>query len=145
MVSVLRSPGGTSTTRHFMCGCSAVTAKPLKDRYGEALDKASHYGLANFTVIVDVNRLGQRGPTELGWDSRATPLRAEASEPHAVTIDGHDLNEIDHALTAARDATTAPTVILAKTIKGRGFSEIEDREGWHGKALPADMAQRALY
>jgi transketolase len=110
----------------------------------EALDKASHYGLANFTVIVDVNRLGQRGPTELGWDLAAYATRAEAFGARAVTIDGHDLKEIDQALTAARNATTAPMVILAKTIKGRGFSEIEDREGWHGKALPADMAQRAL-
>ena len=110
----------------------------------EALDKAGHYALANFTVIVDVNRLGQRGPTELGWDLGTYAQRAEAFGARAITIDGHNLDEIDHALTAAREATAAPTVILARTIKGRGFSEIEDREGWHGKALPPEMAQRAL-
>lgn len=109
----------------------------------EALDKASHYGLANFTVIVDVNRLGQRGPTELGWDLATYARRAEAFGAGAITIDGHNLEDIDRALTAAREATT-PTVILAKTIKGRGFSEIENQEGWHGKALPPEMAERAL-
>lgn len=110
----------------------------------EALDKASHYALANFTVIVDVNRLGQRGPTELGWDLASYAQRAEAFGATAITIDGHNLDEIDAAFTAARDATTAPVVIFARTIKGRGFSEIEDREGWHGTAFPPDMAERAL-
>src|SRR4051812_44405578 len=110
----------------------------------EALDKAGHYGLTNFTVIVDVNRLGQRGPTELGWDMAAYARRVEAFGAQSITIDGHDLNEIDLAFTTARESTTAPTVILARTTKGRGFSEVEDHEGWHGKAFPPEMAQRAL-
>ncbi|MFG1932678.1 transketolase [Mycobacterium sp. NPDC048908] len=109
----------------------------------EALDKAGHYALANFTVIVDVNRLGQRGPTELGWDLETYARRAEAFGCQAITVDGHNLEDIDRAFSAARDSAT-PTVIFAKTIKGRGFSEIEDQEGWHGKALPPEMAQRAL-
>lgn len=109
----------------------------------EALDKAGHYALANFTVIVDVNRLGQRGPTELGWELATYAQRVEAFGARAITIDGHDLEDIDRALTAARE-TPEPTVILAKTIKGRGFSEVEDQEGWHGKALPPEMARRAL-
>lgn len=110
----------------------------------EALDEASHFGLANFTVIVEINRLGQRGPAELGWDLATYARRVEAFGARAIVIDGHDLDEADHALTAAREETTTPTVILAKTIKGRGFSEIEDRDGWHGKALPPELAQRAL-
>ncbi len=109
----------------------------------EALDKAGHYALANFTVIVDVNRLGQRGPTELGWDLETYARRAEAFGSRAITIDGHNLEDIDRAFSAARESRM-PTVILAKTIKGSGFSEIEDQEGWHGKALPPEMAQRAL-
>jgi transketolase len=122
-----------------LCGDSETTEGSV----WEALDKAGHYALANFTVIVDVNRLGQRGPTELGWDLETYARRAEAFGASAITIDGHNLEDIDRALTAARE-TSAPTVILAKTIKGRGFSEIEDQEGWHGKALPPEMAQRAL-
>ena len=74
-------------------------------------------------------------------DLRATRRSPGAS---AIIVDGHNLEEIDRALTAARQATTTPTVILARTIKGRGLSEIEDQEGWHGKALPPEMAQRAL-
>jgi len=109
----------------------------------EALDKAAYYRLDNLTAIVDVNRLGQRGPTELGWDLDAYVKRVEAFGCHAVAIDGHDLGEIDKAFSRAADADR-PTVILARTRKGRGFSEIEDREGWHGRALPAPMAERAI-
>ena len=109
----------------------------------EALDKAGYYGLSNFTVIVDVNRLGQRGPTGLGWDLAAYVRRVEAFGATAITVDGHDLEAIDRAYAAARESS-GPTVILAKTVKGRGFSEIEDQEGWHGKALPPEMAGRAL-
>ncbi len=109
----------------------------------EALDKAAHYGLANLTAIFDVNRLGQRGPTELGWDAEAYARRVEAFGCHAIVIDGHDLGEIDKAFTHAAGADR-PTVIVARTRKGRGFEEVEDREGWHGRALPAPMAERAI-
>ena len=109
----------------------------------EALDKAAHYGLRNLTAIVDVNRLGQRGPTELGWDLDTYARRADAFGCHAIVIDGHDLGEIDKALSRAADADQ-PTVILARTRKGRGFDEVEDREGWHGRPLPEPMAERAI-
>ena len=112
----------------------------------EALDKASYYRLANLIVIVDVNRLGQRGPTDLGWNLGAYARRVEAFGARALIIDGHDLPAIDDALTTAEGNTTGeqPTVILARTIKGRGFSEVEDRNGWHGKPFPPDMADRAI-
>src|SRR5215469_9949881 len=109
----------------------------------EALDKAAYYRLRNLTAIVDVNRLGQRGPTELGWDLDVYAKRVEAFGCHAIVIDGHDLGEIDKALAHAAEGDR-PTVILACTRKGRGFSEVEDREGWHGRALPAEMAERAI-
>lgn len=109
----------------------------------EALDKAAHYELGNLTAIVDVNRLGQRGPTELGWDLTAYQARVEAFGARAICIDGHDLDQIDVAMTQARDADQT-TVILARTIKGAGFSEIADQEGWHGRAIPADLAERAI-
>ncbi len=109
----------------------------------EALDKASHYGLGNLTALVDVNRLGQRGPTELGWDLDAYRRRVEAFGCEAVPIDGHDLEQIDAALTRARDAQH-PTVVLARTVKGRGVPEIEDENGFHGKPLKPDVAERAV-
>jgi transketolase len=111
----------------------------------EALDKAAQYQLSNLIAIVDVNRLGQRGPTELGWHLEAYARRAEAFGARALVIDGHDLTAIDHALaTAADTAGDQPTVIVAKTVKGRGFSEVEDSPSWHGKPFPPDMAARAI-
>jgi transketolase len=109
----------------------------------EALDKAAFYQLHNLTAIFDVNRLGQRGPTELKWDVDTYAKRVEAFGCHPIVIDGHDLGEIDKALSRAAEADQ-PTVIVARTKKARGFSEIEDREGWHGRALPPEMAERAI-
>jgi transketolase len=110
----------------------------------EALDKASYYKLGNLTAIVDVNRLGQRGPTELAWDLDRYAARVEAFGCHPLIIDGHDLEAIDQALGEARTASDKPTVVLARTIKAKGVPEIEDKNGWHGKALPAEMAERAI-
>ncbi|HLI40754.1 MAG TPA: transketolase [Streptosporangiaceae bacterium] len=112
----------------------------------EALDKASYYKLANLIVMVDVNRLGQSGPTELGWDLDGYAGRARAFGARVLVIDGHDLAAADGALAAAGRGASGeqPTVILAKTIKGRGFSEVEDAEGWHGRPFPPEMAERAI-
>jgi transketolase len=109
----------------------------------EALDKAGIYRLTNLTVIVDVNRLGQRGPTEFGWDLDVYKRRVEAFGCRAIELDGHDLEAIDAAFASTGDAI-APTVLLARTVKGKGVPEVEDQEGWHGRALPADLAQRAV-
>jgi len=110
----------------------------------EALDKAAHYGLDNLTVIADVNRLGQRGETEFGWNLEAYRLRVEAFGCRALVIDGHNLQQIDGAYVDALETAGRPTVILARTIKGKGFSEVEDKEGWHGVVLPPEMAERAI-
>src|SRR5438270_2407816 len=110
----------------------------------EGLDKAGFYGLANFTAIFDINRLGQRGPTEYQWETDVYRDRVQAFGCRAVVIDGHDPEQIDQAMQQAREATGKPTVIIARTIKGKGFSEIENKENWHGKALPADMEERAI-
>jgi transketolase len=107
------------------------------------LDKASYYRLSNLTAIVDVNRLGQRGPTELGWDVDAYARRVEGFGCRAISIDGHDFDQIDKALAQVADVGQ-PTVVLAQTRKGSGFSEVEDREGWHGVPLPKEMAERAI-
>src|SRR5262252_8288978 len=122
-----------------LCGDSEMAEGSM----WEAFDKAAYYRLGNLTAIVDVNRLGQRGPTELGWDLDTYTKRIEAFGCRAIPIDGHDLSEIDKALASVGGADQ-PTVILARTRKGRGFSEVEDREGWHGRPLPAEMAERAI-
>src|SRR5215467_5469643 len=127
---------------HVWCLCG--DSELAEGSIWEALDKAGFYELSNLTAILDVNRLGQRGETEFGWDTEVYRRRAEAFGAHAIVIDGHDLEQIDAALTEARAATGKPTVVIAKTIKGKGFPEIENKDGWHGKALPPDMAERAI-
>ncbi len=109
----------------------------------EGFDLGGHEVLPNVTPILDVNRLGQRGPTELEWDTDAYAARIEAFGWDAIVIDGHDVAAIDDALARARDASR-PTAIVARTIKGKGVSFLEDKPGWHGKALSPEEAKRAL-
>jgi transketolase len=124
-----------------LCGDSELAEGSI----WEALDKASYYKLSNLVVMADINRLGQRGPTDLGWDLEDYERRFAAFGARTVVIDGHDLAAIDGAFAqAAETGGDRPTAILAKTIKGRGFSEVEDKEGWHGKPFPPDMAARAI-
>ena len=124
-----------------LCGDSEMAEGSI----WEALDKASYYKLANLVAIIDVNRLGQRGPTELSWDLDTYAARAAAFGARVFVIDGHDVAAIDQALAEAGDlAGHQPSVIVARTRKGRGFSEVEDREGWHGRPLPEQMAERAV-
>ncbi|MGH7764522.1 MAG: transketolase, partial [Candidatus Dormibacteraceae bacterium] len=123
-----------------LCGDSELAEGSI----WEALDKAGHYQLANLTAIWDVNRLGQRGETEFGWNLDAYRRRVEAFGCFPIVIDGHDVTAIDRAYGQALSATGKPTVIIAKTIKGKGFSEIENKNGWHCKVLPPDMAERAI-
>ncbi|HUQ41509.1 MAG TPA: transketolase [Candidatus Limnocylindrales bacterium] len=109
----------------------------------EGFDLGGHEGTNNVTPIIDVNRLGQRGPTELEWDTDAYAARVEAFGWESIVIDGHDLAEIDEALSRARDAER-PTAIIARTVKGKGVSFIEDQPGWHGKTLDPEQTKKAL-
>lgn len=110
----------------------------------EALATASHYGLTKLVTIVDVNRLGQRGETALGWDMDTYAARVEAFGAEAVVVDGHDLEAIDAALARADDDLERPLVILARTVKGKGIPGVEDEEDWHGKPMPEDRAEEAI-
>jgi transketolase len=110
----------------------------------EACDKASHYKLNNLIAIMDMNRLGQRGETDLGWDSATYAARYRAFGCHVIEINGHDLAEIDAAYQEALAQTDKPTVIVAKTEKGHGVSFLANKDGWHGKALNAEQAADAI-
>jgi transketolase len=101
----------------------------------EAFEHAAFEKLDNLTAIIDVNRLGQRGETMHGWDLDSYTRRAEAFGWHAIAIDGHDVAEIDGAYAEALGTTGKPTAIVAKTVKGKGVSAVEDKGGFHGKAL----------
>jgi transketolase len=114
-----------------LCGDSELAEGSI----WEAAEHAGHEHLDNLTAIVDVNRLGQRGPTRHGHDLDAYARRFQAFGWHTVEIDGHDVDAIDRAYGEAESTKGQPTAILARTLKGKGVADIEDREGLHGKPL----------
>src|SRR5919201_194562 len=114
-----------------LCGDSEMAEGSI----WEALEHAAFYELDNLVAIIDVNRLGQRGETMHGWDLDSYANRARAFGCHAIEIDGHDVEAIDRAYAEAIDISGQPVVIVAKTIKGKGDPEVEDKNGFHGKAL----------
>jgi transketolase len=123
----------------------------------EAMQLASHYNLDNLIGIVDVNRLGQRGETMYGHDIENYKRKIEAFGWDVVEIDGHDMQAITFAFETILSknvqphanpyydyANPRPKMILAKTLKGKGVSFIENMPGWHGKALKEDELKQAL-
>jgi transketolase len=101
----------------------------------EAAEIAAHDKLANLCAIVDVNGLGQSGRTMFRHDIDAICNLWRAFGWHAVGLDGHDLAAIGRAFEEARGQGDRPTVLVARTLKGKGSAVTEDREGWHGKPL----------
>jgi transketolase len=114
-----------------LCGDSEIA----EGSQWEALEHAAHFELDNLVAIIDVNRLGQRGETMHGWDLDSYSNRARAFGCHTIEIDGHDVEAIDRAYAEAIDTAGQPVVIVAKTIKGKGDPDVEDKNGFHGKAL----------
>jgi transketolase len=111
----------------------------------EAAEIGSYYKLNNLIGIVDVNGLGQSQRTMYGHDTEVYRRRFEAFGWHAVSVDGHDMTQIINALDEAMKVTDKPAVIVAATKKGKGVSFVEDKNGWHGKALKkGEELDRAL-
>ena len=114
----------------------------------ESVQIATHYKLDNLVILVDMNRLGQRGETMLGHDSEALARRfASFGAQVVVAQDGHDFSELANCFSLQTKSNGKPKVIIAKTIKGKGVSFLEDKEGWHGKVLSQEefvLAQKEL-
>ncbi len=110
----------------------------------EAMACASHYKLDNITAIIDMNRLGQRGETALGWNSEVYAERCKAFGWHVIEINGHDFADIDKAFQEAMKHKGEPVAIIAKTDKGHGLSLTENKDGWHGKPLSKEQAEEAV-
>lgn len=110
----------------------------------EAMHSASHYHLGNLIAIVDVNRLGQRGETMYGHDVMSYVKKAQACGWRTVSIDGHDLDDIDRVYHDVVAHDTKPLMILARTFKGKGVSFLEDKYSWHGKVLTKDEFVEAV-
>ena len=101
----------------------------------EAAQFASHFALDNLCAVIDVNRLGQSGPTMYGHDTDVYRRRFESFGWTTLQVDGHDVDGLRQALQAGRSGGGGPQTIIAKTFKGRGVSFMEDKDGWHGKPV----------
>ncbi len=110
----------------------------------EALALAGHYKLSNLIGILDMNRLGQRGETMLGWNGGAYAARARAFGWHVIELDGHDPDQIDAAYREAEAQSDAPTLLIAKTIKGKGVSFMEHDNIWHYTRLNPQTYEAAI-
>lgn len=110
----------------------------------EAIQFAGFRKLSNLVAIVDLNALGQSGPTMLEHDAATTAKRVSAFGWHTLTVDGHDVGKVTAAYAAAQKVKDRPVMIIAKTIKGKGVALIEGKGGWHGKVLSPSEAATAL-
>ncbi len=110
----------------------------------EAMQIAAHYKLDNLVGIIDVNRLGQRGETMYGHDLKAYQKRIASFGWETIVIDGHSFREILSAYKKAIRFKNKPLMIIAKTIKGKGVTFLEDKNGWHGKAPKKEELEQAL-
>jgi transketolase len=110
----------------------------------EAIEVARQQQLDNLCAIVDVNRLGQSDPTMLQHDMEAYRARWSAFGWQALVVDGHDLSAVLDAFEEAARTKHKPTVLLARTFKGKGISFIEDHPNWHGKPIPQGDMQKAI-
>ena len=109
----------------------------------EAANSAQYLKLSNLCAVVDINRLGQSEQTMYGHDLDAYERKFKAFGWEVIKIDGHNISQILNAFKKANQAKK-PSVILAKTIKGKGVSFLEDRNGWHGKPLNENDLPKAL-
>ncbi len=121
-----------------LCGDSEMAEGSM----WEAIAQASFDGLDRLTAIIDVNRLGQTGPTRYEWDLDLYATRLRAFGWHTVEIDGHDVDAVDAAFAEAVATGGRPTAIVARTVKGSGAESVADKNGAHGK--PLEDAAKAI-
>ena len=111
----------------------------------EAVELARHFKLDNLCAIVDVNRLGQSDPTMLQHDMKAYKARWAGFGWNAIVVDGHNHAALVKAFADAAKTKGRPTVLLARTLKGKGISFAENKMDWHGKALKkGEESQKAI-
>jgi transketolase len=110
----------------------------------EAGQWAALHNLDNLCAIIDINRLGQSQPTMLQWELEIYKARWEAFGWQALLIDGHSIPDLIAAFESATQVTDRPTIVLARTLKGKGLIGIEGLEGWHGKVLDKPAAAKVI-
>jgi transketolase len=118
-------------------------AEIIEGSVWEAVQLAAFYSLSNIIAIVDCNRLGQSSATIVGHDLEKDRQRFESFGWHAQIVDGHNIEQLVEIVDDAKVIKDKPKVILANTIKGKGISWLEDKQGFHGKALPPEEYELA--
>jgi transketolase len=110
----------------------------------ESIQIAAHYKLNNLVGILDINRLGQRGETMYGWDLDAYQKKISSFGWKTMLLDGHSIFEVLNAYEEALNVNDKPVMLIGRTIKGKGVSFVENKNGWHGKTLNKEECDRAL-
>jgi len=110
----------------------------------EAANFAAHEKLDNLVAILDINRLGQSQETMFGHQMEEYINKFKAFDFEVISIDGHNYEEIDQAFQTVQNANGKPYAIIAKTFKGHGISFLDNKDGWHGKALKKEELEKAL-
>ncbi len=111
----------------------------------EAMNCGAYNNLNNLIAIVDLNRLGQRGETQIGHHSEVLEAKANAFGWETFVVDGHDLDAIEVVYNQiAVSESPKPKMVIAKTFKGAGISFLQNKDGWHGKALAPEDCERAI-
>ena len=110
----------------------------------EACMFAAHYNLDNFCVIIDWNGLQIDGTVEEVMNPTPHDKKLEAFGFNVISVDGHDFEQLDAAFTAAEACKGKPTAIIAKTVKGKGVSFMENQVGWHGNAPDDAQYEQAV-
>jgi len=110
----------------------------------EAANFAAHEKLDNLVAILDINRLGQSQETMFGHNIDEYVRKFKAFDFEVMAIDGHNYEEIEQALQATQNPDGKPFAIVAKTFKGHGISFLDNKDGWHGKALKKEELEKAL-
>jgi transketolase len=128
---------------HFFCICG--DGEMSEGSCWEALLFAAKYELDNLTLIVDANRLGQSEETPHGHNVKIIADKIAAFQAKVFSVDGHDLSDIIDALEKIKSVKKKPTAIVAKTFKGKDFTDkIENQPGYHGKALEGEEAKMVI-
>jgi transketolase len=136
--------GGKLDGRDYHVYCMVGDGEMNEGQNWEAMLFAAHQGLDNLICIVDSNRVQLDGYTKDILDTEPLPAKFEAFGWHTLEIDGHDMDAVFAALQEAIDHQGAPVAIIARTVKGKGISFMENEVEWHGVAPDEDQATKAL-
>ena len=110
----------------------------------EAANAGVYHKLDNLCLVIDANALGQSQPTQFADDTREIADRWSAFDWHVIQVDGHDIQQLLDAYDVARKTTGVPSVIVARTVKGKGVESVAGKDNWHGKAFKKDEAEKAI-